>query len=240
MDLDARFEAAVIDIEQHLKVTYSQRTYNTFTKRVEQARQEGRLTGDEVKQAKALWRIRNLMFHERYDGSRPVHATAATVVVAEQLCERLVGILPRLDVFVARGPVTTVSPDDTVATAVNLMQTYDFSYLPVVDPAGSMHGLVSSHDLVCWLGPQLLVDRSTAERRVGEVAGQGEAAHQFVTANLTQRAARRAFEDHLRVQGTPLAALLITDTGDRTGTLQGIVTPWDFPLLTPGVQPVSD
>lgn len=127
----------------------------------------------------------------------------------------------------------TVSRTETVEQAIERMQTQDYSCLPVVDEDDTFQGLLSTPDLVCWLGARLTTDGEVFDIPVAAVMHHGGPDYRFARRDLPQRDARQAFIDHLTNKQTPLAAILITYTGHEHEPLLGILTPWDVPYLTP-------
>ena len=235
MDLNARLLDALTDIEQHLHANYPQtgRGAEEFREAAGAAHREGRLDDRELRDLDDLRALRNLLSHSRWHGTTPVRASVAGVTRAEQLREKLMGKIPRVSSLTTHPPtVTTVTTRDTVERAVARMQEGDYSCLPVVNDATCV-GLLSSHDLVCWLGARLTTDGEVFDIPVGEVMDGAGPDHLFVGRDLPQREARQAFIDHLAATGTPLSAILITMTGHSHEPLLGILTPWDLPTLTP-------
>jgi hypothetical protein len=144
VNLDARLDAAVVGIERHLTDTYPARpgTRFNFNDAASAAHRDGRLSDRELADVRSLWEVRNLVSHRRFDGQRPVAATTAGVVLAEQLLEVLSGKMARLDVFAGKaGGVVTIAPDEPVRAALELMQMNDFTCpragLPRCQPAAA-------------------------------------------------------------------------------------------------------
>jgi CBS domain-containing protein len=235
VNLDERLDTALVGIERHLANDYppGPNSRFNFNDAASAAHRDGHLDARQLADVRALWEVRNLISHQRFGGQRPVAATAAGVVLAEQLLEALTGKLARLDVFTGKhGSVTTIASSSTVREALDMMQANDFTCLPVIDQTG-FHGLLSSHDLVCWLGSRLVAVGLVEDELVGHVARHGGVDHRFVPRDLPQRDARELFLRHADEHGQPLAALLITKTGAGHEPLLGILTPWDLPALTP-------
>jgi len=234
VDLNARLLDALTDIEQHLHATHpaSDGAPEEFRKAAGAAHRAGRIDDREFRDLDDLRALRNLLSHSRWNGATPVRASMAGVARAEQLREKLMGTIPRVAALTTAPPaITTVCSRDTVETAVAKMQEGDYSCLPVVDD-GAFAGLLSSHDLVCWLGVQLTTDGEVFDIPVGEVMDGAGPDHLFVRRDLPQRDARQAFIDHLETTGTPLSAIMITMTGHDHEPLLGILTPCDLPSLT--------
>ena len=234
MDLNTRLLDALTDIEQHLHATYppSGGASEEFRQAASAAHREGRIDDRELRDLDDLRSLRNLLSHSRWNGATPVRASMAGVARAEQLREKLTGTIARVAALTTTPPeLATVSSHDTVEIAVTKMQEGDYSCLPVVDGA-AFAGLLSSHDLVCWLGARLTTDGEVFDVPVGEVMNGAGPDHQFVPRDFPQRDARQAFLDHLAATGTPLSALMITMTGHSHEPLLGMLTPWDLPSLT--------
>ena len=61
-------------------------------------------------------------------------------------------------------PATTIRPDATVAAAARLMNAHHLRFLPVVDPAGRLLGIVSRRDLLSvFLRPDAEIARQVSE-----------------------------------------------------------------------------
>ncbi|MFA9444417.1 CBS domain-containing protein [Egicoccus sp. AB-alg6-2] len=234
MNVTDRLETAIVSLEEELKRRYPPPEHKRFEFKdaASAAYRDGHLNEVQLADCRSLWEIRNLLSHRRFGGRRPVVATAEGAVLAEGILEALSGRVPRVDIFSARpGNVATVRPDSTVRDALKLMQSNDYTSLPVVDQTVKFQGLLSSHDLLVWIASELESIGLVEDAPVGRVARTGGVDYRFVPRDLPQRDARRAFHTHPDEHGQPLAALLITKTGAIHEDLLGILTPWDLPTL---------
>lgn len=235
MDLNTRLLDALTDIEWHLFSTYPtpDRGRESFGEAASCAYQVGRLADRDLADLQDLRALRNLLSDSRWDGRTPVTASVSRVTRAEQLNEQLTGKIPRVSQLISTREVTSITPATTVESAIETMQCHDYSCLPVVDSEGGFRGLLSSHDLVCWLGVRLTTDLEVTDIPVDRVMHSGGPDHRFVRRDLPQRDARHAFIDHLTHAGSPLAAIMVTMTGHDHEPLLRILTPWDLAYLTP-------
>ena len=234
MDVNRRLDSALVQIEEQLKANYPAAPGKKFefNAAVTLARQDGRIDKREEDVCSDLWKVRNLLSHRTFGGQRPIVATAEGAVLAEQLLEQLGGPIPRIQQLAGRrNEVTTIAPDSTVRDAIQLMREHDYTCLPVVDATTGFHGLLSSHDLLLWIGGGLRDIGLVEDTLVGAVAREGGIDFHFVPRDLPQQDARRAFLTHADEHHQPLAALLITMTGKQHEPLLGILTPWDLPGL---------
>lgn len=235
MDLNTRLLDALTDIERHLFAAYPtpDRGSDSFREAVSRAHGAGKLADRDLADLQDLRDLRNLLSHSRWEGRTPVTASVAGVTRAEQLNEQLTGKIPRVAQLLAAREVTSITPTTTVEQALETMQRHDYSCLPVIDPDVGFRGLLSSHDLVCWLGARLTTDLEVTDIPVDQVMHTGGPDHIFARRDLPQRDARQAFIDHLTDAGNPLSAILVTMTGHDHEPLLGILTPWDLAYLTP-------
>lgn len=154
MDLNARLLDALTDIERHLFATYPMpdRGGDSFREAVSAAHRVRRLADRDLADLQDLRALRNLLSHSRWNGRTPVTASVAGVSRAEQLNEQLTGKIPRVAQLITAREVTSIAPSTTVEEALETMQRHDYSCLPVGEPQDGFRGLLSSQDLVCWLG----------------------------------------------------------------------------------------
>lgn len=234
MDVTDRLETAIVSIEEELKRRYPSRERQRFefNDAASSAHRDNLFDDGQLADCRSLWEVRNLLSHRRFGGRHPVVATAEGAVLAESILEALSGHLPRIDIFSAKpGNVATVQPGSSVRDALRLMQSNDYTSLPVVDETKKFQGLLSSHDLLLWIGSELDSVGLVEDTPVGHVARTGGLDYQFAPRDLPQRDARRAFLTHPDEHGQPLSALLITNTGASHEDLLGILTAWDLSTL---------
>jgi hypothetical protein len=188
MDLNSRLLDALTDIERHLFATYPtpDEGSDSFRDAASRAFRAGKLADRDLVDLQDLRDLRNLLSHSRWQGRTPVTASVAGVTRAEQLNEQLTGKIPRIALLLASREVSTIAPTATVETALVTMQRHDYSCLPVVEPDVGFRGLLSSHDLVCWLGARLTTDLEITDIPVDRVMHTGGPDHRFARRDLTQ------------------------------------------------------
>ena len=113
----------------------------------------------------------------------------------------------------------TLGPDDSVATARELMAEHNFRHIPIMDGGGGLVGLVSQRDILAASGSSLFAE-----------AGESEA-ESYVALSAVMTETVQTIDSHASLRGTAmylqqhkLGCLPVVDDGQLTG----IVTDSDF------------
>ena len=113
----------------------------------------------------------------------------------------------------------TLGPDDSVATARELMAEHNCRHIPIVDGGGGLVGLVSQRDILAASGSSLFAE-----------AGESEA-ESYVALSAVMTETVQTIDSHASLRGTAmylqqhkLGCLPVVDDGQLTG----IVTDSDF------------
>jgi len=122
--------------------------------------------------------------------------------------------------------------DDPIGPVAHRLYEHDFSQMPVRD-RGSWTGLLTGEAIARWMaartGRQLTVDERTPVR---EVVSYTEEPENFRIVSPATPARDIVELFHSRADsGRPLAAILVTDSGQPEDSLRGILTPYDLPRL---------
>jgi CBS domain-containing protein len=174
--------------------------------------------------------IRNLLVHEQSD------THGYPVVVARWSHERLLEIKRRLEAPVLvsskyKKPVTTVRPDESLATVVKLAYEKAFSQFPVVDEGGRFRGLVTENEITRWLGRQVGRKGTTVDLAavpVKSVLREKEPPHKgipifrFECLDTPETEVMGLF-----IRYPMLEVVLLTASGTKDSPIEGIVTQWD-------------
>ncbi len=117
--------------------------------------------------------------------------------------------------------LVTVTPDDTVAVARDLMSKKKIRHLPVVDNGGKLVGLVTQTDILAALSPFANAMDESGQNEMGAAMRVGDimtTTLETVDERADIRAAARQLEAHKHG-----CLPVVTD-----GSLKGIVTDTDF------------
>lgn len=236
-DANDRFFDAFEEICQVLKERASgDRVGGSRSDIIYYARRDGLIGDEDARLLRECNPLRNSLAHHRVDGRTMLTVSYGMLAAVEALRHRLVGHGDTVAWF--QKDVVTVAPDAPLAEACTLMKTHDFSALPVVSDDG-IHGLLSSNDLVWWMGNRVDDLFLLEEVAVLDVMN----AHTTVDFELVRRDmplhdVPGRFTEALEL-GRVLGALLITRTASPKGRLRGIVTPWDLAQLGLSAAPAA-
>lgn len=225
-----RFMSAFIDIEKVLEKTVRSTQYIPFYQLVDSAAQIDPFVRDVAIELKEYADLRNAIVHERIDG-RPIAEPHYDVVKRLEKIRDLLESPPIVaDHFLRE--VITCKLTDLLSDAVSKMLENAFSKLPVYE-GPKFVGLLTAEAITYWLadgfidGEGLLKQEKVAS--VLKYIDQPDNNY-FVAPSCSLFEILRIF-DAYRHKGKRLQAILITSDGTKTGTLLGIMTNFDLPLI---------
>jgi transcriptional regulator with XRE-family HTH domain/predicted transcriptional regulator len=139
---------------------------------------------------------------------------------------------PTIVALLGDRPVASCEADEPVAVVARLLYANDFSQVPVRD-RGTWIGLLTNESIARWLAARsargLAYDEKAPVREILPYAEYPET-FRVVAADARVGPVVRLF-DRAAASGRPLAAVLLTETGEPRGELLAIVTPFDLPQL---------
>jgi predicted transcriptional regulator len=228
-ELAERFVNAYNRIDRHLRGALDiKRTEATFVQLLYRYR-DHRRGWPYVEELRTFADLRNVVVHERYAVDDYLSIPSERVVQRiEMISEALIN--PKRVVPDYQRAVVTLSPTNSIATALNQVRDNDFSQFPVYDGVpgtGSFLGLLTENGLTRWLSQHVdeqatildLDDHVVAEALAAEEARDNVA---FVDRGLPVDEAVGRFRS-----SPSLEALLITQSGEEDERLLGIITQWD-------------
>lgn len=175
--------------------------------------------------------IRNLISH----GSDPTFAVTPSDRAVRKI-EHIAALLvaPPLALDFYEREVFTLLPAARIGDAVRLMREHSFSQMPIYQES-RFFNLLTTGTITRWLGASVDDDLiSLQETPVSEVLLHAEVPSQeicaFVSRDVTLMKVQALFTDP-QLTGTRTARLdtvLITDHGQTTEPLLGIITAWDL------------
>lgn len=177
-----------------------------------------------------LNRFRNFVVHDFRRNQALAAPTVHAVRLITAIRDELVSPKPLL--AFAATPVEHCQLTDPVGISVRKMTNRSFSQLPIC-ASGKCLGLLTAGTVARWLSNDLQSGVGLVEEKtVGEILRFQEDPenHTFLGRKATADDGLTAFED-FHAKGKRLEAILITDRGQATESLLGIVTVHDIPSL---------
>ncbi len=221
-----KFLAAFKDIEYHLRKTMQDekrrlRFYDLLDQCIAKIPALEHFQDD----LKMYANLRNTLVHEN-------------VIIVEPN-QRAVEDIERIREFILRPPkvfptfkreVLTLQKTDSIGSAVELMQRFNFSQIPVLDGQRFVN-LLTSNTVARWLGKSVHEEIfSLAETNISKVLQftEDKDVFEFRSKTTTIFEAIQLFK-RFEHDGKRLEALLITPSGSRSELIVGIMTIYDLP-----------
>ncbi|QFG69240.1 CBS domain-containing protein [Ornithinimicrobium pratense] len=229
--------SAFNDVEAHLKfMVYGGKDVGSvsFAKLLEtfKTKRSRDITQKQYDDLRVLAQVRNSLTHERqFDDQRLAVPTDTAIAAMRHIRDRLLDPPTAITVLRSQRPLV-VEPGLSVRAALDLMYENDFSQLPVYDD-DTYKGLLTTNTVARWVADQmrqhdgLLEDASIATA----LSFQENEPVRHVPKSVTSTRAVRTFVEAAE-RGSPLAALIVTETGKSHQRPVAVVTPADIPKLT--------
>jgi predicted transcriptional regulator len=179
--------------------------------------------------------LRNAIVHERSDGH----------VIAEPN-ERAVRDIQRIESLILKPPIVIplfqqkvqcLEESSSIGQAVSLMHKHSFSQIPITK-SGSFLALLTANTVARWLGAQVDDDDFSADgTTIAKVLKYTEDPenHAFLSKGSTLFQVLERFDVFER-RGKSLEAVLITEKGNKSEALLGILTVFDLPKVLIKIQ----
>lgn len=237
-DAAQRFIAAFNDIETHFRDTLNVDEHAKFGKMAWDYVEAMRLPRSHGVELAAFARLRNAISHERYRGGRPVADPRLDLVDQIERLRDLYLKPPTALGALGQMEVCSVSPDQPVSAALEYVRLFDYSQLPVYD-GDRYAGILTTNAVARWLAAQLAQTGGLAEAEsVGHVLAFAE---QHERARHVPRSITAANAIHQLSRGgragTPLTALIITNSGQTSEKPLAVVVDDDLPALIAALTP---
>ena len=173
--------------------------------------------------------VRNLLTHNADDSGNPV------VEPSQALLDALYEIIkyvetPRSALLYATKAerILRAHPNDRALDIMRRMDKHGFSHVPVIDD-GRITGVFSKSAIFSYILGGSSIGPDTRIRQLGEfmdIHRNRGGRYMIIGKQATYLDARNEFERE-NGRNSRLAVIFITDTGDETGMLLGMLTPWD-------------
>lgn len=230
------FMSAFNDVEAHLKsVVYGGKDVGDvgFVKTLDsfRTRRSRDLSPKQYDKLRVLAKVRNSLTHERHFNDRRLAVPTDTAIAAmRRIRDRLLDPPTVIAVLRSQKPLV-VEPHLSVRAALDLMYERDFSQLPVYDD-DTYVGLLTTNTVARWVANQMHQHDGLAEDAPIDVALNYQESEpvRHLPKNVTSTQALRTFVEAAE-RGTPLTALIVTETGKPHQRPIAVVTPADLPAL---------
>ncbi len=174
--------------------------------------------------------VRNLLTHEVQVGGAPAIIPGEGMVA---FLERMIDLIENPERVKARmtplARLYTVTEDAPVKQVMAKMQYKGLSRVPLLDSEGVVVGMFALETVFSAVAKGLTIDDTTTLASLAELlplTANPLSSYKFIPPTLAVAEAEALFH-HSGDRRTKLRALLVTDTGDATGKLVGILSPYD-------------
>lgn len=173
--------------------------------------------------------VRNLLTHNASGTGEPI------IEPSQALIDQLYAIINYVQK--PQSALMFATPEDRILRAhkndraldvMRRMEKHGYSYVPVLDN-GRIQGVFGKHSVFSYVIDNGRIDNDTRIRDFGDglkTEGSLGRRFMFMGPEASYLDARDAFEKKSG-KNSRLAAIFITDTGDETGNVLGMLTPWD-------------
>lgn len=184
---------------------------------------------ESAQQLRQLAEIRNLLTHQRSETfGYPVAVTGISVEALSEIKQHLVRPQPVSDRYCCE--VKSVGPEDNLAMVVALAFENGFSQFPVTKD-GAFCGLVTENEIIRWLGRRARANaaevdlhkvcvRTVLKEKDPTMKGLSVFRFERLDTPIEEVMGRFSTE-------TILEVVLLTKSGNKSTSIQGIVTQWD-------------
>lgn len=233
-----QFLEAFIAIEQHLADNSGLPRGTPFTQHVDTLRTRNHAVRAYAEDLKAFARLRNVIVHERGGGQILAEPNAWAVARIVSLRDLL--ITPPLVAQFIRKNVSSITSEESLATAVRRMTRQHYSQLPVYHNR-QYHGILSVRNVTYFLGaqPDAVIDfsRHTVADVLAHAAQRDTAVFVAHQTPLIDVLAHFATSNR---RGNYLDAVLVTKDGDMRQPLLGLIAEADIPAMNERLQLYSN
>jgi predicted transcriptional regulator len=223
-ELVERFDTTYNSIHHFLRKHLGKQTWVPFPSLVDEYERTHKI-GADCDHLRIAHELRNVLIHGKTMPYQPVAVPILPVVERlETICQWLKN--PPLVVPRFQRQVETTTPDDSLAGVLRRIREKDYSQFPVYD-GEKFRGLLTENGITRWLAHRVSKEMSLVELDevpIRQVLPEEEKRQNwlFVARDKTVHEAKALF-----AAKELLEAVLITQSGNRTEKLIGIITRWD-------------
>ena len=173
--------------------------------------------------------VRNLLTHNSdADGQPLIEPSQALLDDLYEIIRYVEKPQPALMFATQAENILRAHMNDRAADIMRRMEKHGYSYAPIIEN-GRMTGVFGKHTVFSYVLENGCISQDTRIRDFGsllETENQKGQRFMFMGLGASYLDARAAFEKHV-ARNNRLAAIFITDTGDGSGKILGMLTPWD-------------
>ena len=159
----SRFLAAFNDIEDHFRRELGMDQHSEFMGLAREYAKRRHLNRAQLDALSSLALLRNAIAHGRYYSGEPIAEPVAGVVLDIEKLRDFIKKPPTALSVVGQSKVFSVSPEDPVSSALEIVTKHDFSQMPIYDGAGRYKGILTTNTIARWLAGQLAKHGGYAE-----------------------------------------------------------------------------
>ena len=219
-------------LDEYLRRNAGQARDLTFAQRIDTLAQKHPVLRRNAAKLKDYGDLRNTLVHQRDPGGGWIAIPSErTLQEFKQIVQAILSpekLIPRFQ----NSDIHLFSPQDAMVTALQHMREHDYSQV-VLQIEGQL-SLLTVEGIAKWLEEQAREDIiSVNEAILMDALRYEQAENVFIMSrNQTVYKAMEIFMLAIEQRKPRIYALLITEHGKATESLQGIVTPWDLLLIT--------
>ena len=175
---------------------------------------------------------RNLLQHQpMIRGEYPVEPSEKLIAVLDMLTAMVVDRQTCMDICVKSNAVFSATPRDSVKQAMATMRAKRYSCIPIIDDDARVIGIFSEGSIFDYLADEEIVELNDNLRfedlgKYIEPNGREGTLHLFLPHNYSVDKLLNRIESATNSMER-FEVAIITNNGDKSEPMQGIVTPWD-------------
>lgn len=166
--------------------------------------------------------LRNYLSHEEYGGSYPF-------AISEAIVESLERILKEMNLTCERAMkknVIVATPENSMTKVIETMESNRLTYVPIVDEGKKVIGMISSESIIAILAK----GNGFENKKVADYIDHfslTEQSKKFVFLGRRDSFSLAEKEYSALSEGKRVGIILITESGGKTESLLGIISPYD-------------
>lgn len=225
-----RFLNAFAAIEREMKIMLNLKDHRPFFELVNKSSKINPLINRHRFDLKEYSELRNAIVHDRSGGEIIAEPNDDTVTKIEKIAGLLLEP-PKVTPLFA-GDVLILSAGDPVSKAIRELSRHAYTQAPVLEK-GTLAGLLTLKILVKWMGSRLAENdldiENTTVKDLLDQAGNTDG-YEIVNKDRSLVEIPELFY-RWQNEGSKLEAVLITERGDPSEKILGIITNRDLPLV---------
>lgn len=187
-----------------------------------------KLDGRYLDDLKTINAIRNILIHKN-DWIEITPSTIKTVKALIQGIKQIEANFHKKALEIFWKKIYTARDTETLADVIDAMASKNFSHVPVYSDTGVFRWVFSLKSLVLWMRNQkFLIDKHILLKDIIIDTKQSE--YLFIPSQTPISQIDRYFMEYSESR-KKLGAIFLTQSWDPMDPIEGIITPWDLPLV---------